>query len=214
MKEVDLIIFDLDGTLVDSCESIASAVNDMLRKLNLREKTKEEIRSYIGTGVIELIKKSLGDDHADLLDKGFSIFDEYYKNHPAENSKLYPGVKDILEYFKNKIKLIITNRNIESAKIVLKEFGIYDYFKSITGGDDPSCAKPNSCPLDNAISKLDINKDRVIIVGDMDIDVLAGKAAGIATCAVTYGIGKKEDIVKINPDYLIDNISKLKEIVI
>ena len=80
--------------------------------------------------------------------------------------------------------------------------------------DDPSCAKPNPCPLENAISKLDIGKDRAIIVGDMDIDILAGKAAGIATCAVTYGIGKKEDIVKTNPDYLIDNISNLKEIVI
>jgi len=213
MKEVDLIVFDLDGTLVDSCESISDAVNDMLMKLRLQKKPKEEIRGYIGTGVTDLIKKSLGEGHIDLLDKGLSIFAEYYNNHPTENSRLYPGAKEVLDYFKNKIKLIITNRNLDSARLILKKFGIYNYFEEIMGGDDPSCAKPNACPLNNVMSKLDINKDRAIMVGDMDIDVLAGKAAGITTCAVTYGIGKKEDIIKINPDYLIDNISRLKAII-
>ncbi len=213
MKEADLIIFDLDGTLVDSRKDIANAVNFTLRKLSLKEKSLEEITSYIGRGVSDLIQKSLEKKNHVHLEKALSIFEKYYKEHSSDESILYPGVKEVLEYFKDKKKAIVTNRNYEFAVITLKALGIYDFFSSITGGDDIGCAKPNSCPLDKAIYHLAINKDRSIIVGDMDIDVLAGKASGIATCAVTYGIGKKEDIEKTKPDYIIDNISELKKII-
>ncbi|MCD5383486.1 HAD-IA family hydrolase [candidate division WOR-3 bacterium] len=89
---------------------------------------------------------------------------------------------------------------------------MYKYFEDIVGGDDIGCAKPSPCPLDKIIHSLNINKGEAIIVGDMDIDILAGRKADIITCAVTYGIGKKEDIIKANPDFIIDDIMKLKDI--
>lgn len=212
MKNIDLIIFDLDGTLLDSKEAIADGVNFALKEVGLQEKSKAEIISYIGTGVDDLIIKSLGEEKEGLFAKTKTAFENYRKNLP-DGSHLYPGVKEILEYFKVKRKIIATNRKREFTLPVLKSLGIYDYFKDIIAGDDVACMKPSSCPLDAAMMRNNINKERTIIVGDMDIDVLAGKKAGIWTCAVTYGIGRKGDIVKIKPDFIIDNILELKQII-
>ena len=212
MKHVELIIFDLDGTLVDSKEAIARGVNFVLKKVGLQEKPKAEIISYIGTWLDNLIKKSLGPKQQALFEKAKFIFENYRQASP-DSSLLYPGVKDILEHFKNKKKIIVTNRNYKFTLPTLKKLGIYDYFEDIIGGDDLTCLKPSGCPLDMAINRRKIDKDKIIIVGDMDIDILAGKEAGIATCAVTYGIGKKEDILKASPDFIIDKISELKNII-
>lgn len=213
MKEADLIVFDIDGTLVDSREDITNSVNFTLKKLGLKEKGLEEIASYIGRGVTDLIKRSLGEKSEDLTEKAMSIFEEYYKKHFNDHSRLYPGVEEVLRYFADKKKVILTNRKYDYAVMTLKSLGIYGYFEEILGGDNTGCAKPSSCPLDALMEKLNVDKKRAIMVGDMDIDVLAGKEAGIATCAVTYGIGSKKDIVESRPDYIIDSITKLKDIV-
>jgi len=213
MKYIDLIIFDLDGTLVDSRDDIANAVNFTLKKIGLKEKSISEISSYIGTGIEDLIGKSLGNKQEVLLTRALSVFEKYYRKHSTDNSVLYPNVKEILEYFKNKRKVIITNRNYEFALIVLNKLGIYDYFENVVGGDDIGCMKPSSCPLDISMNRLNTNKEEAIIVGDMDIDIVAGKKAGIITCGVTYGIGKKEDIIKAKPDFIIDDIIDLKSII-
>ena len=213
MKYVDLIIFDLDGTLVDSREDIANAVNFTLKDIGLKEKSKQEISSYIGRGIEHLIRESLGNKQGVLLKRAQSVFEEYYRKHSTDNSVLYPNVKEILEYFKNKKKVIVTNRNYEFALLTLKALGVYGHFEDIIGGDDIGCMKPSSCPLDKTMHRLNMNKEKTIIVGDMDIDILAGKRTGIATCGVTYGIGKKEDIIKAKPDFIIDNIIKLSDII-
>ena len=213
MKNVDLIVFDLDGTLVDSRQDIANAVNFTLKELGLRQKSLTEVTSYIGNGVKELIKKSLGEKKVALFDKALSLFENYYSKHSSDNSVLYPGVKEVLEFFKNKRKIIITNRNYEFAVLTLKLKGIYGYFEHIIGGDDVGCMKPSSCHLDKSMYSLKVAKEKTIMVGDMDIDILAGRNAGVVTCGVTYGLGKKEDILKARPDYVIDNVLKLKEII-
>lgn len=213
MKYIDLIILDLDGTLIDSREDIAKAVNFALKDVGLGEKSVSEISSYIGLGVEDLIRKSLGNKHNALIEKALSVFKEYYKEHCTDNSVLYPNVKEVLEYFKAKRKVIVTNRNYDLALQPLKTLGIYDYFDDIFGGDDIGCMKPSSCPLDRTINRFNMDKETTIFVGDMYIDVLAGKSAGIATCAVTYGIGKKEDIIKVEPDFIIDDMIELKNII-
>lgn len=213
MKYIDLIIFDLDGTLVDSRRDIATAVNFTLKNFGLKEKSRKEITSYIGRGVRDLVRKSLGAKKETLLEKALFVFEDYYRKHFADKSVLYPNVKEALEHFKNKKKVVITNRNHEFALLTLKALGIYEYFEHIAGGDDINCAKPSPCPLDKIIAELSVDKEKTIIVGDMDIDVLAGKGARITTCAVSYGIGKKENIIKAKPDFIIDDISKLKDII-
>lgn len=213
MKYIKLIIFDLDGTLVDSRIDITNAVNFTLKKVGLKEKSVSEVSSYIGTGVEGLIRKSLGENRDNLFNRALSVFGKYYRNHSTDSSVLYPHVKEILEYFKNKRKIIVTNRKHEFALPTLKTLGINEYFEDITGGNNIGCMKPSSCPLNRAIHKLKMDKEKTIIVGDMDLDILAGKAAGILTCAVTYGIGKKEDIAKVEPDFIVENILELKNII-
>lgn len=213
MKYVDLIIFDLDGTLVDSMDGIVNAINFTLKNLSLKEKGKQEISSYVGRGVEYLIRKSLGNEQDVLLKKALPIYEEYFRKHAIDNSTLYSNVKEALEYFKNKRKIIITNRKRESAILTLRALGVYGYFEDIMGGDDLVCMKPSSCPLEMAVNRLDVNKEKAIIVGDMDIDILAGKRAGVITCGVTYGIGKEDDIIKAKPDFIIDDIIKLKDII-
>lgn len=213
MKYIELIIFDLDGTLVDSRMDIANAVNFTLKNLNLKQKSIRELSSYIGRGVEDLLRKSLGEKKDILLKKALLVFEEYHRKHSTDNTTLYPNVKEVLEHFKTQKKVIITNRKYESTLLVLKALGIYKYFEDIVGGDNTGCAKPSSCPLDKIIHSLDMHKGKTIIVGDMDIDILAGRRAGIITCAVTYGIGKKEDIIKAKPDFIIDDIIELTNIV-
>ena len=107
----------------------------------------------------------------------------------------------------------MTNKKRESTIYTLEAFDIIDYFEAILGGDDTTCRKPSPCPLDMVIGKSKIQKDKTIIVGDMAIDILAGKEAGISTCGVTYGIGKKQSIIDAKPDFIIDDIVKLKDII-
>ncbi|MFH0731663.1 MAG: HAD-IA family hydrolase [Candidatus Omnitrophota bacterium] len=213
MKSVDLIIFDLDGTLVDSKKDIVSAVNFTLKSLGLREKSEGQIAAFIGTGVNDLIRKSLGKKAPVLMDKAVLVFEEYFTKHSTDNSALYPNTKETLKYFSDKRKAVVTNRKSKFAKIALKALGISSYFEDILGGDDSACMKPSSCPLNKTMLKLNVNKEKTIIVGDMPVDIQAGKEAGIATCGVTYGIGKRQDIIKAKPDFVIDDIIKLKNII-
>jgi phosphoglycolate phosphatase-like HAD superfamily hydrolase len=108
---------------------------------------------------------------------------------------------------------VITNRNRKFAEITLRKLGIKNYFEEIVGGDDVNCMKPSACPLDRLSSKIEMKKSKTIIVGDMDIDIRTGKNFGIKTCWVTYGLGNREDIEKIKPDYIIDDIIELKNII-
>jgi len=211
--DVDLIIFDLDGTLVDSKRDIIDAVNHMLRKLDLKEKTDKEITGYIGWGVEALIEDSLGAENSKLKDEALAIFKKYYGKHATDKTILYPGVKETLGYLKDKKKVIITNRNYEFTVSTLEAFKIREYFDHIEGGDNIKCAKPSPCPLEKVINKFGAEKKRSIMIGDMHIDILSGKKSGIITCGVTYGIGKKKDIIEAGPDYIINSMPELKEII-
>jgi len=214
MLSVDTIFFDIDGTLVDARADIAKAMNYALAKLGFSQKPQDEIVSYIGTGVTDLIRKSL-DDKADefIVENALKLYSDYYTSHSHDQATLYPHVKETLEHFKNKQNFILTNRYGTLAEATLKGLGIRKYFVEIIGGDDENCLKPSACVLDPVLTRLNIDKDRSIIVGDMNIDVMTGKNSGIKTCWVTYGLGKAEDVKLLKPDYIIDDLIKLKEII-
>ena len=211
-KNIELIMFDLDGTLVDSLKDIANAGNFTLENFGLMKKSEQEIISYVGEGREHLVKKMLGDKQT-FLKEAIPVFGEYYKKHSMDNSILYPNVKKVLEYFKDKKKAVISNKNHEEVISILKELAIYDCFDNIMGVNEVEHKKPSAFPLNKIMQRLHINKEKSIMVGDMDIDILAGKNAGILTCAVTYGVSKKEDIIRAEPDFIIDDIGKLRDII-
>lgn len=210
---VDTLIFDLDGTLIDSGADIVNAVNFALVKLGFPERPFGEIISYVGMGVKDLIRKTFAGHDGDLLGKALDLFVGFYREHPADEATLYPHVADMLLFFRKKTKFIITNSTKELADAKINALGIGKYFDRVFAGDDDTCLKPSACLVERAVSDLKNKKKKVMIVGDMDIDVLTGKNAGILTCAVTYGIGRTEDIEKTNPDFMINDIAELKEIV-
>lgn len=210
---VDTIFFDLDGTLVDSRADIVDAVNHTLDDLGKKVKTFDVIETYIGTGVKDLMKKCFETEDPDVISKATGIFEGYYHEHSLDKTVLYPNVKDLLEYFSDKKKLIITNRKGHMAEKTLKGLGVDGYFDYVIGEDGGDCAKPSACPLDKGIGMLDADKDKTLMIGDMDIDIIAGKNAGVSTCAVTYGIGDNDDILRAGPDIIIDDILKLKDFV-
>ncbi len=213
MIRVDVIFFDVDGTLVDARTDIANSVNYTLKKLGIGEQPESAITSYIGTGVKDLIAKSLGSENSGLADRAIKIFSAYYIEHSADKARLYPNVDETLKFFKDKHKYILTNRYARFADITLRKLGIRNYFIDIIGGDDENCLKPSACVFDKFSSKLKIDKTKAIIVGDMSIDIMTGKNSGIKTCWVTYGLGKDEEVRPLRPDYIIDDMIELKGII-
>ncbi|MDD5681147.1 MAG: HAD-IA family hydrolase [Candidatus Omnitrophica bacterium] len=213
-RYIEAAIFDLDGTLVDSKKDIINSINYILRTLGLKEKPGDLIQSYIGLGRDKLIADALGHEVSpEAVAKANEIFDKHYNAHMFDHTRLFPGVPDILEYLKNKTLMIVTNKSRSLAVATLKHFNIDKYFRKIVGGDDQNCRKPDSCPINHLLESINVPPDKAIIVGDSDIDIKAGRLAGILTCGLTYGIGRIEDIKKANPDYILDDIHALKNII-
>ena len=213
MQAIKAVFFDLDGTLADARLDIAGAMNRVLKRLDRPERSVEDISSYIGTGVKDLIGKSLGGCDAGLIDRATALYEEEYLKHPADHAILYPGVTKLLKDLSDKRKFILTNRYANLASALLKKLGIRAFFEEVFGGDDEGCIKPSSCVLDRILPAVKVDKKEAIIVGDMVIDVMTGKNSGVRTCWVTYGLGKKEDVLPLKPDYVIDRISELGRII-
>ena len=209
---IDLLIFDFDGTLTDSIPSAIESIQDMIAELSYPRKSKEEIREHIGFGERALVSGSIGTEDDEKVKAAQKIYYKHVSKRLKEVS-LYPHVKEILELFKNKTKIIISNKRDEFIIKILADQGLNRYFKEVLGGDSASCLKPDPCALLKIIEKYKIPIDRVLFVGDMTIDIETGKNAGVKTCAVTYGFDDKEKLKKSNPDLLIDDILELKELI-
>jgi len=211
--EIDLIIFDLDGTLIDSLEGVLFALYQTLEHFNLPAIDREELLSFIGISLLEMLARCSGLEITDPeLQRVYAHFKNCFALYSDKQSNLYPNTVDILNHFKDKQKVIVTNRKREFAVNTLKHFSLAHHFEAIIGSDDTECAKPSGCPIHKVLSDYNCAYERAAIVGDMDIDVYAGKAAGILTCAVRTGIGQLDDIIKADPDYLISDLTQLKEI--
>lgn len=213
MGAIKAVFFDLDGTLADARLDIAGAMNSALRILGRPERPVRDISSYIGTGVKDLIRKSLGAGYEGLVDRATALYEEEYLKHPADHAMLYPGVVKLLESLPDRRKFILTNRYAHLASALLEKFGIRVFFEHVFGGDDENCIKPSACVLDRILPAVGVDRKEALIVGDMAIDVMTGKNSGVKTCWVTYGLGKKEDVLPLGPDYVIDTISDLDGII-
>ena len=141
------------------------------------------------------------------------IFTDYRHREPDAVGKLYPGVKETLRKLENKRLAVISNGQKELADRILNVLGIDRYFDPVLGGDSPDCRKPSPCPLLNTIEKLGFSPQKTLMVGDMTVDLEAGKEAGTATAAALYGYGEREELERLDPDYLLEEITDLIGIV-
>lgn len=214
MRKVEALIFDLDGTLVDSVEDIANALNFTLASLGCPAKSKAEVRSIVGDGVSILMKRATGCEDSLFIQEAITIFKKYYRNHCIENTRLYPGVEEVLRFFKEKKIALISNKPDEMVHQTLKHFSIQNYFSVVLGPESTKEKKPHPEPVLKVLDHLKVAPNETLIVGDGSTDMQAGKAAGILTCAVTYGYRNRKELETFKPDFFLDRIEDLKNFII
>ena len=209
----DLLIFDFDGTLTDSIPPAIEAIQDMLAELGLPHKTKEEINKYVGYGEIPLVSGAIGSDEPSLLKKAIDSYERIYTKDRINSVTVYPHVKETLEFFKSKNKIILSNKKDDFIKLILKNHHLDDYFTEVLGGDTAPCLKPDPCAINDLLDKYKILPGRTLFIGDMTVDIETGKNAGVHTCAVTYGFDSRQKLERSAPDFLVDDILQLKDLI-
>ena len=212
MPRVDLIIFDLDGTLVDTCHDLANSVNFALNALDLPPLELQEVISHVGDGLKKLMDRSLPKDRLGEMDEAIDIFRSHYREHLLDFSVFYPKVENVLNYFRGKKMAVVSNKPEEFTRLILKALRRADLFEISLGGDSLPVMKPDAGPILHILKQLSVSPEKTAIVGDGTTDIEAGKAANVWTCAVTYGLKKKEVLLKMKPDFMIEDIVELKKI--
>jgi len=210
---IDLLILDLDGTLTDSIPPAVEAIQKMIKKLGFPYRTKKEINEHVGYGEIPLISGAIGTKEPELLKKAMRMYEDIYMKEGFKKVKLYPHVREFLEHFKDKTKIILSNKKDLFIKKILKDHGLINYFTEIHGGDTLPCLKPDPHAINEMIKKYKVANDHILFIGDMTVDVEAGKNANVHTCAVTYGFDNKEKLKRRKPDFVIDDLLELKSLI-
>jgi phosphoglycolate phosphatase len=208
-KAVDLVMFDLDGTLADTGRDLADAVNHTRAHFNLPPLPDSLVKSHVGRGVEYLLKHSLPEESPHRFPEVMHVFIERYENHLLDTTVLYPHVYETLEFFCSKRKVVVSNKMHRLTVAVLRGLGVDKEFDTILGGDSAPQKKPDPALLVHALDRFQIAAKRAVMIGDGDTDIAAGKGAGVVTCGVTYGLGSKEDLVAASPDFLVDDLSEL-----
>lgn len=210
MMPISLLIFDLDGTLVNTLDDIAASVNYTVGRLGKPQLTKDEVRRYVGDGIEMLLVRSLGGQTMQIAD-AVDIYKEHHRQNLVVHSSLYPGVKETMEYYKTLPMAVISNKTMEFITPLLESLGIRGYFKLVIGADFGLPLKPAPDSVQRTMTEFNAPKDQTLIVGDGTTDIRAGKAAGVMTCSVTYGFRSESELRKAGPDYIIHDLTQLKE---
>ncbi len=209
---IDLMIFDFDGTLTDSIPSAVVAIQAMLKELGFPHRTADEINKFVGYGELPLISGSIGSDDPALMKKAMSVYEKKYISDGIKKIKLYPHVREFLEHFKAKTKIILSNKKDDFICRILDNLKLRGYFAEVHGGDTAPCLKPDPCAINAIISRYKVPKDKVIFIGDMTVDIETGKNAGVRTCAVTYGFDSKDKLKQRKPDIIVDDLMELNKL--
>lgn len=212
----ELIVFDLDGTLVDSSPDIANAINKMLSAIDHDTHPEQQIKHWMGCGASQLIKRALTGElepvtEPENLTQAMTLFFDFYARNVCEQSQLYAGVIEGLEQLKAaNIKLAcVTNKPTQFTLPLLAEIGLKDYFQFIASGDTFAVMKPDPLPLLEAAKALAVNTGEALMVGDSISDIQAGKRAGFKTALVPYGYIGHYTPDELNADYQPESIEHL-----
>ena len=214
---VQAIIFDLDGTLVDSAEDLRAALNRLLADLGLRPIEPTEIKGMIGDGVLKLLERALVAANGDPQQKDALLprFLEIYQANPATLTRCFPGVAETLEALRRKgfRMAVVTNKPVFATNKILQALGLAEIFPVVVGGDSVQQRKPHPAPLLEAVRQLEVDVGQALMVGDNIHDVEAAHAAGMRCVAVTYGYHHRPPS-EFNADRLIDRFGELLPLVI
>ncbi|HZR30203.1 MAG TPA: HAD-IA family hydrolase [Terriglobales bacterium] len=217
-EKLKLLIFDLDGTLVDSRLDLANSINAMLRNFGRAELPLDTIASYIGDGAPTLVRRALGDpeDQAFLM-SALEYFLLYYREHKLDNTLVYDGILPALQQLSalnngsSRRLAVLSNKPVNPSRQIVKALGLGDFFFQVYGGNSFPTKKPDPTGVNTLRGECGCAPEETIIIGDSDIDVLTARNAGIWSCGVTYGFAP-HSLQAAPPDVLIDSPAELIEL--
>ena len=209
---IDVIVFDLDGTLVDSLPDLAAAANYALRQLELPEHPPVEHQKMIGGGEKNYVRRFLGPDHQDLFDQALDLYLSHYSRHLGDQSRVYPGVAETLPRLSSLKLAVLSNKREDLCRRVVRVMGLADFFDAVRGGNSYGVLKPSSEGLGALVRELGGEPARTLMVGDKPEDIQTGRGAGANTVAVTYGYGDPAKLTAARPDRVLDSFSRLAEL--
>jgi phosphoglycolate phosphatase len=204
MPVTPTLLFDLDGTLVDSAADLTTALNCLRHDCDLPPLAVADVTQMVGDGARKLVQRALPEDHhpADSL----SRFLAYYRQHLCEQTTLYPGVAELLREFRSYDMAIVTNKPLDLSEELLKRLDLGETFRCVIGGDSYPEKKPHPLPLLKALEIMRRPARHAIMIGDHHTDLHAGQAAGCRTCFCNWGLGTKGEA---NPSWEVDTSSQL-----
>lgn len=209
-----MLIFDLDGTLIDSRRDIATACNHALEVLGRTPLDVDEVGTFVGDGARKLIQRALATEDESLIDRGLEAFLAYYLAHPVVHTKPMPGAIEALDALKSKSwhLAVATNKRHEVAEAVLRELGMLDRFVDLWGGGDGT-PKPDPACIHMLAERTKTPLADVWIIGDGIQDIGAGKAAGVRTIAVLGGFHDERKLRALAPDHVVRDLREVAPIV-
>lgn len=208
------VIFDLDGTLLNTLEDLKNAVNYALKKKNKPSIDLKTTKSYIGNGIRRLVTLSLNETNDNIINEALVDFKYYYANHILDNTKCYDNVIETLNYLKdNNIKIAIVSNKYQQGLSKLCNHFFKEYSDIFIGDDGITPLKPNVDMVNNALNKLNLSNNQCLYVGDSTVDILTAKNAKIKNVCVTYGYQDKDVLKTYDNDYFIDDIKEIINII-
>ena len=206
-----LIIYDLDGTLVDTREDIALSANAMLEQLDRAPMPHVQIQSYVGKGLHYLIQNCLGTQDSQLVRRGSQIYRDYYAEHMLDHTDLYPDARIFLEQCAQKTQVVITNKPDPFSTQILQDLHVDHYFKAIIPGNGIYKPKPYPLSTQAMMKETGARPEEVLWVGDSPVDIDTARAAGVDVVVFTHGFSPRAQLEKVGPDMICDHFSELLE---
>lgn len=218
INKPQMILIDVDGTLVDSVPDLAYCVDEMMKQLDMPVRGVDKVRNWVGNGVDRLVQRALigeldGDPEPALFEKARPIFLELYADNVSTRSVLYKGVREGLDYLKTQGYSLgcVTNKAAQFTIPLLKDLGVYEEFGIVICGDTLPEKKPDPLPLLHAAKHFNVSPQHALMIGDSISDVKAARAAEFQIVCMSYGYNHGEDIRNYNPDLVIDSMAELKD---
>jgi phosphoglycolate phosphatase len=219
-RRVRLLVFDLDGTLIDSRQDLIHSVNATLRHIGRPELDGDVIASYVGDGAPTLVRRALGDTGRDdeaLFRGALEYFLGYYRLHKLDHTTVYEGIPEVLSelaHGSNRVPrsmAVLSNKPVNPSRDIVRALGLGEFFVLIYGGNSFPTKKPDPLGLRTILQETGVAAEEALMLGDSSIDVLTGRNAGLWTCGVTYGFAPGS-LEKVSPDVLIESPRELGEL--
>jgi len=208
----DLLIFDLDGTLVDSAADIARALNATLVEAGLPTHSVESVIRMVGAGASQLVERAVGPIEPSRARELTVKFRARYTEEPVIDTRMYPGVAETMAALGKFTKAVVTNKPGRLARTILTELGLAHYFMAVLGEDDVARRKPDPEGVDRLRALAGAPRERVLLVGDSPVDAATAQAAGIDVCLASYGYADPSSLASLPARFRIDRFAELLDV--